>query len=129
MTADRCLVESVCDALNRNTEAVQAFISLYDLIVTASCDKDKASCHLRQRDFEMHALRLDIRKESSHTKCAQGHEYENNGLDVDHRLLPIYYRLRWTTRKKRMAPACDWSYIALSSARTDLVTSTRQFQE
>ena len=48
-------------------------------------------------------------------------------LTSDHRLLSIDYRLRWQTRIKRMASAIDWSCIALPSAKTDLVTSTRQF--
>ena len=30
---------------------------------------------------------------------------------------------------KRMASEIDWSYIALPSTKTDLVTSTRQLQE
>ena len=46
-----------------------------------------------------------------------------------HRLLLVDYLLRWPSRKKRMASEIDWSYIALQSTRTDLVTSTRQFQE
>ena len=74
----------------------------------------------------MHALRLDIWQESLQTICAQGHEYKNNGLDIRS---SVIINLRWPSSKKRMASKIDWSYIALPSTRTDLVTSTRQFQE
>ena len=50
-------------------------------------------------------------------------------LTSDHRLLSIDYLLRWPRRKKRMTSEIVWSYIALPSTRTDLATSTRQFQE
>ena len=50
-------------------------------------------------------------------------------LTSDHRLLPIAYRLRWLSWKKHMASEIDLSYIALTSTRNDLVTSTRQLQE
>ena len=50
-------------------------------------------------------------------------------LTSDHRLLLVDYLLRWPSSKKRMASEIDLSYIALPSTRTDLVTSTKQFQE
>ena len=50
-------------------------------------------------------------------------------LTSDHRLLLVDYLLRWPSEKKRMASEIDWSYIALPSTRTDLLTSTRQFKE
>ena len=51
-------------------------------------------------------------------------------LTSDHRqIILVDYLLRWPSKKKRMASKIDWSYIALPRTRTDLVTSTRQFQE
>ena len=47
----------------------------------------------------------------------------------EHRLLSIDYLLRWPTTKKFIASTVDWSSISLPSARTDLETSTKQFQE
>ena len=54
---------------------------------------------------------------------------KTTALTSDHRLLLVNYLLWWPSSKKRMAPEIDWSCIALPSTRTDLVTSTRQFQE
>ena len=54
---------------------------------------------------------------------------ETTVLTSDHRLLLVDYLLRWPSSKKRMASEVDWTHIAFPSTRTDLVTSTRQFQE
>ena len=50
-------------------------------------------------------------------------------MTLNHRLLLVDYLIRWPSSKKHMASEIDWLYIALPSTRTDLVTSTRQFQE
>ena len=77
----------------------------------------------------MHTLRLDIRQESFQTMCTQSHENKNYGLASDHRLLLVDYLLRWPSSKKRMASEIDWSYFALPSSRTNIVTSTRQLHD
>ena len=72
----------------------------------------------------MHALRLDIRQESFQTMCTQGHEYKINDLDV--RPSANIIRLPSPVAIKEETYGIG---NRLVTTRTDLLTSTRQFQK
>ena len=116
---------------NSNSEALQAFINLHDLIA--------ANCIMRQKRIKLPTFDgprgrctcLDwIFGRNSFRQCVRKvMNIKTTVLASDHRLLLVDYLLLWPSSKKRMASEIDWSYIALPSTRTDLVMSTRQFQE
>ena len=130
LTADGCRVNNVCGKPNRNSEALQAFFNLHDLIA--------ASGIMRQKRIKLPTFdgprgrytRLDwIFGRNRFRQCVRKvMNIKTTVLTSDHRLLLVDYLLRWPSSKKRMASKIDWSYIALPSTRTDLVTSIRQFQ-
>ena len=130
LTADGCRVKNVCGKSNRDSKALQAFINLHDLIAAngmrkkriklLTFDGPRGRCTRLDWIFGRNRFRQCVRKVMN---------IKTTVLTSDHRLLLVDYLLRWPSSKKRMASEIDWSYIALPSTRTDLVTSTRQFQE
>ena len=114
-----------------SSEALQAFINLHDLITAngimrqkriklPTFDGPRGRCTRLDLIFGRNCFRQCVRKVMN---------MEAMVLTSDHRLLLVDYLHLWPSRKKRMASEIDWSYIALQNTRTDLVTSTRQFQE
>ena len=83
LTADGCRGRNLCGEANSNSEALQTFINLHDLISENGImrQKRKQVANNRRLQGKMHALRLDIRQESYQTMCTQGHEYQNNSHD------------------------------------------------
>ena len=62
--------------------------------------------------------------------CTQDHEYQDNSHDVRSSVIISQLPTQMgKMEKKSMASVVDLSFIGLPSARTDLVTSSRQFQE
>ena len=126
MTADGCQVKNVCGKPNSNSEALQAFINLHDLIAANGIMRQKriklltfdgsmGRCTHLDWIFGRNRFRQCVRKDMN---------IKTTVLTSDHRLLLVDYLLRWSSSKKRMTSEIDWSYIALPSTRTDLVTST-----
>ena len=131
LTAEGCRVKNVCGKPNSNSEALLAFIDLHDIIASKGImrqkriklptfDEPRGRCTHLDWVFGRNRLRQCLRKVMN---------IKTTVLTSDHRLLLVNYRLRWPSSKKRMASEINWSYIVLPSSRTDLVTSTRQFQE
>ena len=130
LTADGCRVKNVRGEPNSNSEALQAFINFHDPIAANGIMRQK---RIKLPTFDGptgRCTRLDwIFDRNRFRQCV--HRVLNiktTVLTSDHRVLLVDYLLRWPSRKKRMASEIDWSYIALPSTMTDLVTSTRQFQ-
>ena len=124
-------MKNACGKPNSNSEAQQAFISLHDLIAASGImrqkgiklptfDGPRGRCTRLEWIFGRNRIRQCVRKVMN---------IKTTVLTSDHRLLLVDYLLRWPSRKKRIASEIDWSYIALPSTRTDLVMSTRLFQE
>ena len=128
LTADGCRVKHVRGESNNNSETIQAFINLHDLIAANGImrlkrgklsifDGPRGRCTRLDWIFGRTRFRQCVRKVM---------DIKTTVLMSDHRLLSIDYLLMWPSRKKHMASEIDWSYIALPSTRTNLVTSTRQ---
>ena len=123
--------ENVCGKPNSNSEALQAFIILHDLIAANGIMRQK---RIKLPPFDGprgRRTRLDwIFGRNRFRQCVRKvMNIKTTNLTSDHRLLSVDDLLRWPSRKKRMASEVVWSYIALPSIRNDLVTSIRQFQE
>ena len=111
--------------------ALQALINLHDLIAAngimrqkriklPTFDGPRCRCTRLGWIFCRNRIRQCVRKVMN---------IKITALTSDYRLLLVDYPLRWPSKKKRMTSEMDWSYVALPSTRTDIVTSTRQFQE
>ena len=124
-------MKNVCGKPNRNSEALQAFINLHDLIAANGIMRQKRNKLLTFDGPRGRCTCLDWIFGRNHFKqCVRKvMNIKATVLTSDHQLLLVDYLFRWPSRKKRMASEIDWSYIALPSTRSDLVTSTRQFQE
>ena len=131
LTAGVCRMKNGCREPNSNTEALQVFINFHDLIAANGIMRQERSNLPTFDGPRGRYTRLDwILGRNRFRQCVRKvRNIKTTVLRSDHRLLSMDYRLRWSTRQKRMASEIEWSYVALPFTRTDLVTSTRQFQE